>query len=169
MRAVASAVLLTRGPHHPMTNDVCFYMLCAAGNAALRRNEEAEALLLKAMEIYLPKGVIAPFVEYVTMMGGLMEKCLKEHYPAYYKQIMQRQPTMQYNWLSFHNRYAQNRVALILTSREYRLASMAAHGATNQQIAENLGCSVSYVKKVLSVVFEKLFINRRAQLRNYIL
>lgn len=51
-----------------------------------------------------------------------------------------------------------------LTQREKEVATLAALGLSNEEIAEELGISVKTVKTHLSLVFQKLGIRKRSQL-----
>lgn len=51
-----------------------------------------------------------------------------------------------------------------LTPREKEVATLAALGLTNEEIAKELGISVKTVKAHLSLVFQKLGVKRRSEL-----
>lgn len=52
----------------------------------------------------------------------------------------------------------------VLTPREKEVATLAALGLTNEEIAQELGISVKTVKAHLSLVFQKLGVKRRSEL-----
>jgi NarL family two-component system response regulator LiaR len=52
----------------------------------------------------------------------------------------------------------------VLTPREKEVATLAALGLTNEEIAKELGISVKTVKAHLSLVFQKLGVKRRSEL-----
>lgn len=56
-----------------------------------------------------------------------------------------------------------------LTNTEKKIAKLIAMGYTNQEIGEELGYSYSYVKKVTTVIFEKVGINKRHELRRFLI
>lgn len=53
----------------------------------------------------------------------------------------------------------------ILSSSELQIAKLVAEGFSNQEIAEKTNYSYGYVKKVVSVILEKLFLKNRVELR----
>ncbi|MBQ9610541.1 MAG: response regulator [Lachnospiraceae bacterium] len=55
-----------------------------------------------------------------------------------------------------------------LTDTEFRVAKMIALGYTNQEIAEQLSYSYSYIKKLAYRIFDKLDINKRNELRQFL-
>lgn len=56
---------------------------------------------------------------------------------------------------------------LLLTESEYRVGKRIALGYTNQEIADELNFSYSYVKKIATRIFVKLQINKRHEIRTY--
>ncbi len=52
-----------------------------------------------------------------------------------------------------------------LTPTEQRIARLIILGYSNQEICEELHYSYAYVKKVVCVVFDKLDVSRRGELR----
>lgn len=55
----------------------------------------------------------------------------------------------------------------VLTESEYRVGTMIALGYSNQEIAEELNFSYSYVKKIAYRIFDKLQISKRHEIRPY--
>ncbi len=61
------------------------------------------------------------------------------------------------------------RLSLELTPTEQKIARLIALGYSNQEICEELHYSYAYVKKVACVVFDKLDVSRRSELRKLFL
>lgn len=61
------------------------------------------------------------------------------------------------------------RLSLELTQTEQKIARLIALGYSNQEICEELHYSYAYVKKVACVVFDKLDVSRRSELRKLFL
>lgn len=67
------------------------------------------------------------------------------------------------------NRFDKEKAAAIekqLTPTEYLIAGMIAEGYSNRDISEKTNYSYSYVKKVASIIFEKLSIEKRSDMRD---
>ena len=56
-----------------------------------------------------------------------------------------------------------------LTETEFKVAKMIALGYTNQEIAEQLSYSYSYIKKIAYRIFDKLGINKRNEIRPFLI
>jgi len=61
------------------------------------------------------------------------------------------------------------RLSLELTPTEQKIARLIILGYSNQEICEELHYSYAYVKKVVCVVFDKLDVSRRSELRKLFL
>lgn len=57
----------------------------------------------------------------------------------------------------------------LLTDTEMSVAKLMAYGYTNTEIAEKLYYSYNYVKKVTTVIFEKLHISKRNEIRKFLI
>lgn len=55
----------------------------------------------------------------------------------------------------------------LLTDTEFNVAKLIANGYTNQEIAEQLSFSYSYVKKIAYRIFDKLDVNKRNEIRDF--
>lgn len=55
----------------------------------------------------------------------------------------------------------------LLSSTEFPVAMLVAQGYTNEEIAQLLGYSPAYIKKVVSRVFDRLDISKRGELRTF--
>lgn len=60
-------------------------------------------------------------------------------------------------------------LSTLLTNTEISVAKLMAHGYTNGEIAEKLSYSYNYVKKVSTIIFEKLQISRRNEIRKFLI
>lgn len=143
--------------------------MCAAACCSLGRMGEAEQYLLEAMNICLPHGFIAPFVELGPLFCGLLEKLLEQYFPAYYDTVTELSERTVTNWLSFHNRFTKDNITLILSSREYQMARLAAQGVPYKKIAEQYYISLGTLNNKMQVIYQKLFISVKKDLEKYLL
>lgn len=145
-------------------------VLCAVSSYGLGDMAEARRFLLAAMELGLPYGFIAPFADTLGVLGGLMEECLHAcRYSGYLKPISAQWEARSKNWVRFHNRYAKDNIATILSPREYQTAYLIVHGASCAEAARRMNLSIGRLKNILTEVYAKLGINKREQLKDYIL
>lgn len=135
----------------------------------LGRTEESKQKLFETMALALPDGLITPFAESLPMLGGMMELCLEQKFPEWYKAIVDQCRVTQRHWLTVHNRFARQQITTVLTLREYEVATMIGDGKTNAEIAAHLHYSISNVKKLVRSIFQKLLITRRGQVRAFVI
>lgn len=60
-------------------------------------------------------------------------------------------------------------LSALLTDTELAIAKLTALGYTNMEIAEELSYSYNYVKKVTAVIFDKLHISKRHEIRGFLI
>jgi hypothetical protein len=148
-----------------------FRAVCAMVCCTLGRFEEAKRRLTDVLKIALPHGLITPFAESVTSFGGVLEWCLKQEYPEYYDAVIRQWESTFVNWRIFHNRFAKDKITLVLPLREYQIAQLAARGVSRAKIAEQFHLSPGTVKNSMSVIYETLLItghDRENELAKYI-
>lgn len=56
----------------------------------------------------------------------------------------------------------------ILTSTEINIAKLVATGYSNMEIAEALNYSYGYVKKVVSIIMDKMYVTKRTEIRAFL-
>lgn len=143
---------------------LCAYASYDLGNAPL-----AEKYLTSAMQLGLPYGMIIPFADYAGTFGGMIDRCIQRHFSQYEEQIFQLWDRSFKNWMEFHNKFAGENITTILTAREYQLARLIAKGASYAQASQQMHLSVGRAKNILNTVYEKLCINKRSQLSEFII
>lgn len=130
--------------------------------------EHAESSLCAAMDLGLPCGMITPFADTFSMLGGLTDKCLQRLYPEYRKPVEDLWENSFKNWISFHNKFTRENITTILTAQEHQIAYLAAKGATYKEIARRMHLSVGRVKNILTNIYGKLCIEKKSQLKNLV-
>jgi len=141
---------------------------CAAACCSLFRYDEAKKYLHDVMFVCLPRGFIVPLAEELPLFGGLMEQVLELDYPAYYADVTGLSERIIPSWLDFHNHFTKDNITLILTRKEYQIALLVARRVPYAKIAELQCVSVSRIKGVMGVVYDKLFIRNRNELAKYV-
>ena len=170
MLAVAETALALRWREKGYTISEVYLLLMASQAAQLLNDPvRAQRHVEHAMELALPDGITTPFAENLVPSNGLIETSLLRVAPELQEKILLQSEQTWGNWISVHNELARDNVTLILTRREYQIASLARYGCSNAEIAERVKLSESSVKAILSGVYDKLFIKQRRELAHYIL
>lgn len=170
MLAVAQTALSVCAPQQGITlPNIYLRVTCAAAHHELGHADEAKRYLLGAMRIALPHGFITPFAEIVTSFGGLIELCLEQAFPAYYNAVIGQWERTWKNWMAVHNQFTKDNITLMLTLREYHLASLVARRVPYAKIAKQYCISVGRLKNIMLEIYEKLFISSRDELAKYVL
>lgn len=168
--AIAESALILSDKEGSITmTELYLRMTCAIACYALDKICEAKVWLLSAMKLALPHGFITPFVEHITCLGGLVEQCLEEEFPNYYKIIINRWEKFGKNWIVFHNQFTKDNITQILTLREFHIAVLVARHEPYAKIAKQYGISVGRLKNIMMEIREKLFISSREELEKFIL
>ena len=143
------------------------YIYLAAANIKINRTEEAHENLKKAMDIAMPDKLLMPFVENADYIEPLIRELTM--YGVYQKeaaQILKLYETYSSAKEKIKRMYFSNENRS-LTNRENEIASLAAKGLTNKEIADKLFISPNTVKFALKSVFSKLSISSRALLKQH--
>ena len=169
MFAVSQAALSLSEPEQGISQTGLYLRLCCAMAChALEQRDQARSWLLEAMHMALPHGFITPFAEIVTALGGLMEECLKQEYPACTDAVLGQWKHTFANWISFHNQFTRDNITRILSLREYHMARLVARRVPYAQIAQQYCISVGRLKNIMQGVYGKLLISDRKELAKYI-
>jgi DNA-binding CsgD family transcriptional regulator len=161
---VAEAALIMAADRHPIVN---IYLNLAASMAAvsLSRFERADRFFLTALELAIPEGYIQPFVGHHGPLQGMVEKHIRDREPKLYKMIAEKVVHFRSGWTEVHNLQSPDKVTNLLTPYEFALAMMASKGKTNKEIADYFHISINTVKAHLSIIYQKLGVTKRTELR----
>lgn len=169
MLAVAQTALTLDASEQGITQtNLYLRVTCAVASYSLGRIEEAKRWLLEAMSISLPHNFITPFAELITMLGGLVELCLKQNFPTYYDAVIRQWELTGRNWIIFHNQFTKDNISFILSLRELHIAKLASSRVPYAIIAEQFSISVGRLKNIMQEIYEKLFISNREELSYYV-
>lgn len=135
----------------------------------LKETDKAKVYFMKVWEISRPDNLIEGIGEHHGLLQGLIEACMKKDYPEDYARIIYITYKFSAGWRRIHNPDTNEDVADNLTTTEFAIAMLANKGWTNKEIAEYLGITQRTVKQHLTCVFNKLNIENRKQLKNFML
>lgn len=131
--------------------------------------DKAEYYFKYAWEHAKPDGLYMPFAEHRGMLFGMLEKCLRYEEPQAYKKILELSGAYHKRWAYIHNKLTGEQISDALTAIEYNVASMAAKGLSNGEIAELTGITVNSVRAHLRNIFNKLGIGNRKELGRFVI
>ena len=135
----------------------------------LKETDKAQVYFMKVWEISRPDNLIEGIGEHHGLLQGLIEACMKKDYPEDYARIIDITYKFSAGWRRIHNPDTNEDVADNLTTTEFTIAMLANRGWTNKEISEYLEITPRTVKQHLTCVFNKLNIENRKQLKNFML
>lgn len=148
---------------------IYLYCMIAICNINLKNLDEAKQALLIAWDMAKKDELIEPFIEHHGLLQGLMEVCVKKEDPNKYKEFTDAVITFSRGWSDIHNNLSEKQIGNTLTTMEFSIAMLASRNWSNQEIASYFEISVNTVKHYLSSIYEKLGINKRNELKQFIL
>ena len=135
----------------------------------LKETDKAKVYFMKVWEISRPDNLIEGIGEHHGLLQGLIEACMKKDYPEDYARIIDITYKFSAGWRRIHNPDTNEDVADNLTTTEFTIAMLANRGWRNKEISEYLEITPRTVKQHLTCVFNKLNIENRKQLKNFML
>jgi excisionase family DNA binding protein len=148
---------------------IYMHMVAVMDLMSLMRTQEARAHFMAAWEIARPDDLIEAFGEHHGLVQGMLESCLKKDFPEDYKRIIDITYRFSAGWRQIHNPDTHEEVADNLTTTEFTIAMLASRGWKTQEIAAHMALSERTVKYYLSIIYGKLGISNRSQLKHFML
>lgn len=163
---VQSAILMSDGVY-PIS---MIYLNCVSAMCQinLKEQEEAKKSVSFAWEMARKDGFLEPFIEYHGLLQGVLEACVRKSEPEVYKKLVDGVIAFSRGWMKIHNPKMQKAVTDLLTPLEFSIAMLACRDWTNQEIGEHLGLSVNTVKHYVSGILEKLHIDKREKIKDFV-
>ncbi len=146
------------------------YIYCVAGMCQinLKDQEGAAKSVAEGWEMARKDKFLEPFIEYHGLLQGVLEAYVRKREPENYKKLVDGVLAFSRGWMKIHNPQMQKNVTDLLTPLEFSIAMLACRNWTNQEIAEHLGMSQNTVKHYISGIFEKLNIDKREKLKDFV-
>ena len=161
------ALIFMHGPS-PISEIYLSLIICR-GYMLRKLWDKAEYFFRYAWKLAEPDGLLMPFAEHRGLLFGMLERCLRYEHSAEYKRISELSNRFQSGWVTVHNALTGEHVSDALTAIEFNVASLAAKGSSNTEIADLLGVSVNSVRAHLRNIFNKLGVSSRKELNGFVL
>ena len=134
-----------------------------------KRVDEAKRHIDCAWKLARPDGIIEPFGEHHGLLQGLIEIYFKEESPDDLERILKITYAFSAGWRKIHNPDTNHEVADNLTTTEFTIAMLYNRGWLKKEIADHMDISYNTVNSHLRAVFNKLGINTKDELGQYML
>ncbi len=145
--------------------ELYIHILAAAACCATGRQDKALPYLKKSLADALPDRIYGPFMEFRLLLGEPLEKALDKLGEKIPEESMVRGEIFGDNWKTTIRLISESQTLPYgLTEKEMEVASLAAKGFSNKEIAAKLYVTEATVKFHLRTVFSKLDIDRRSKL-----
>ena len=145
------------------------YIYIALGNYYLDKKEKAICMLEQAVKLAYKDNIVMPFVSMPSEIESMITKVERiedEEYVDFLRNL--KSCIKEYGkGISVIKKASSNTQSYGLTKREYEVAKLAAQRLSNKEIAEILFIAESTVKSNLKIIFSKLSINSRNELKNF--
>lgn len=164
-----------RGLHAGMC-ELYLHLQLASAYEAMGQDDLARAELRQALDFTMPDGIVMPFLLFYKKFFTTAFEALstEDEYSEYCRKIMKLADDLKsghkpVTGTDKKEANTANGLKALLTEREYKIATLAAHRMTNKEIATQMFLAEGTVRNQLSKVFEKLDIegdtrNKRMEL-----
>ena len=146
------------------------YLHCIAAMCQINRKDQRSAVqsIRSAMSLAREDRLFEPFIEYHGLLQGVLEVCLRKSEPEIYKKLTDGIISFSRGWMEVHNSQMNKDVTDVLTPLEFSIAMLACRDWTNQEIAQHMGLSVNTVKHYVSDILNKLQIDKREKIKDFV-
>lgn len=138
-------------------------LLLAVGHHLAGNREQAMSHLRRAAELEMSEGFVTHFATWAAFLGEAADELVRKEYPDQYESYSKIKESLAAGRKEI-SRALPGNTPEALTGRERKVALLAAQGLRNGEIAEKLFVTENTVRTHLYTAFQKLGVNRRAQL-----
>ena len=135
----------------------------------LKQPEKARAHMDAAWKLAKPDDLIEAFGEHHGLLQGMIEVYFKKDHPKDFDRIIAITYAFSAGWCKVHNPETRHDVADNLTTTEFTVAMLYSRGWSSKEIGAHMGLSDRRIRDHLAVIYEKLGVNRREELNQFML
>lgn len=165
---IAQAAINGSTTQYPMPMIYC-HIICAIDCINLLQIEKAGEYIKKAWELAIPYGMYMPFVEHYSILQGLLENNFKKSDALHYDKVIELARVYNTSWYQVYNKKTDSKISNELTPTEFTIAMLYSRNWRAKEIAAHMHISERTVTNYIQVIYEKLNINGRKELENYLL
>jgi LuxR family maltose regulon positive regulatory protein len=145
-------------------SDQLTLIILAVCHLFMGNRDQVAAMLEYAADRALPDKMIFLFASFSSLLQGSTDKLIEKKYPSLSDKFYEIKGSYLSGWNILRKAISLKELPADLTPREYEVAMLAAGGLRNGEIAERLVVTESTVRAHLRTIFQKLDIDRRANL-----
>ncbi len=165
---IVETALALEGDTYPIPS-IYLHLVATMAYINLKETGQAREHLLNAWKLAQPDDLIQPLGEHHGLLGGMLEAVIKKEWPDDFRRIIAITYSFSAGWRKIHNPDTGHDVADDLTTTEFAIAMLAARGWSNKEISAHLGVSPNTVKLHISAALQKLNIEQRKELAQFML
>ncbi len=168
--AIGEEMLEIAGIFSNIMYKIYTYIFMAIASYECSNTKKALEYLVEAIILSIEDDIVMPFVEYYSGLESLMDRIYVQKDMKVYKTFIDKVKMFikKYNrGINSINKASRIDRSYGLTKRELDVAKLAAQRYTNKEIADMLFIAESTVKSNLKIIFNKMSINSRSQLKDY--
>ncbi len=168
--AISGQMLDIAGIFSNVMYKIYTYIYIAIAKYNTKKPEKAIEFLAEAVKLAFADKIIMPFVELNNEIEQILEKVVISEDSTGYREFMNLAKSAAKKYtkgLTTVKKASKNDQSYGLTKRELEVAKLAAQRMTNKEIADMLFIAESTVKSNLKIIFNKLEINSRSELKNF--
>ena len=148
---------------------VYLHLVMAMSLMGLRRVSEARQHMGQAWLLARPDGLIEPFGEHHGLLTGMVEDFFQKDDPDTYERIIAITYAFSAGWRRIHLLMTRREVADNLTTTEFSIAMLYNRGWTAKEIAAYMKLSPRTITNAIQVIYQKLGISGKKELRQFML
>ncbi len=145
------------------------HIISAVSLMNLTKVKKAKEHLVKAWEIASADEFYQPFAEHHSVLHGLLESYIKKEHPEEFAHIIENAKNYGKSWKTLYNELNNKTVAEELTTTEFVVATLYYHNWRIKEIADHMHLSERTIKNYLQIIYQKLGINGKKGLEEYML